>query len=198
MHTAFRGILFLAISGVANSAVLTFDDVSVTTGIDYIYDGYGGFDWDNGAGVNHDIRVINSTNPSYVGTGYANGTVSGDYVAWNYAAKTPVQIDLVGLGTFEFNGAYFTSAWSDQQISFEGYNDGSLVYSSSSYSLNTTDPLWIELNWSEIDSLVISSGAESQWAMDNFTSTIVPIPAAVWLFGTGLGLLGWMRRKQTV
>jgi len=28
------------------------------------------------------------------------------------------------------------------------------------------------------------------------TTTVVPIPAAVWLFGSGLGLLGWMRRRQ--
>jgi hypothetical protein len=29
-------------------------------------------------------------------------------------------------------------------------------------------------------------------------STIVPIPAAVWLFGSALAGLGWLRRKQTV
>jgi hypothetical protein len=31
---------------------------------------------------------------------------------------------------------------------------------------------------------------------DFYYSTVVPIPAAVWLFGSGLGLLGWFRRKQ--
>lgn len=39
--------------------------------------------------------------------------------------------------------------------------------------------------------------AGSGFSFDNVSrSQIVPIPAAVWLFGSGLGLLSWMRRKK--
>lgn len=34
--------------------------------------------------------------------------------------------------------------------------------------------------------------------IDNIVVTAVPAPAAVWLFGSALAGLGWMRRKQTV
>jgi len=34
--------------------------------------------------------------------------------------------------------------------------------------------------------------------IDNVNVSAVPIPAAVWLFGSALAGLGWMRRKQTV
>lgn len=35
-------------------------------------------------------------------------------------------------------------------------------------------------------------------AIDNLQFSTVPVPAAVWLFGSALAGLGWMRRKQTV
>jgi hypothetical protein len=60
------------------------------------------------------------------------------------------------------------------------------------------------------DDLTNSGGTTgfSMYEQDPFTSAFsnrpgtgtvsaVPIPAAVWLFGSGLGLLGWFRRRQT-
>jgi hypothetical protein len=42
-----------------------------------------------------------------------------------------------------------------------------------------------------VDTDVFSYG----WAVRSGDVSAVPIPAAVWLFGSALGLLGWMRRK---
>jgi hypothetical protein len=45
-----------------------------------------------------------------------------------------------------------------------------------------------------------TKGVSGIWAApySSFSITAIPIPAAVWLFGSALAGLGWMRRKQTV
>ena len=39
-----------------------------------------------------------------------------------------------------------------------------------------------------------TDGNDSDWIAP---SAVVPVPAAAWLFGSALGLLGWARRRQT-
>jgi len=41
--------------------------------------------------------------------------------------------------------------------------------------------------------------AQAGWGVENVRMDVqvVPVPAAIWLFGSALGLLGWMRRKAT-
>jgi hypothetical protein len=53
--------------------------------------------------------------------------------------------------------------------------------------------------WSDLASvgIYISSGVPQSLTIDNFSASIVPIPAAVWLFGSALAGLGWLRRRQT-
>jgi len=35
----------------------------------------------------------------------------------------------------------------------------------------------------------------NSWTSSYFTASAVPVPAAVWLFGSAIGLLGWIRRR---
>ena len=55
----------------------------------------------------------------------------------------------------------------------------------------------LELNWLNVDefSMYDYSNIDAM-AFDNIVVTAVPIPATVWLFGSALAGLGWMRRKK--
>jgi len=39
--------------------------------------------------------------------------------------------------------------------------------------------------------------ASATASITSLTATMIPLPAAVWLFGSALGLLGWIRHKRT-
>jgi hypothetical protein len=175
----------LAACTLANAAVVHFDDLSGDE-TQLIDAGYAGFDWDNMGTVRAD---------AYPGSGFEAGTVSPSNTAFNRYGATAT-ISTASGNAFEYTGAYFTSAWIEQEISFEGWRNGQLRFASDAYSLDTTTPRWIQLDWAGIDTLVVYNSSPTQWAMDEFT---VPEPGSLALMGTSLaGLMFARRRKRSV
>ena len=43
---------------------------------------------------------------------------------------------------------------------------------------------------------ITTNADEFGWVVTTTLTTVVPVPPAVWLFGSALGLLGWMKRKS--
>jgi hypothetical protein len=185
MKKTIIGLLALAACTRANASVIHFDDLSGDE-TQFIDAGYAGFDWDNMGTIRAD---------AYPGSGFDAGAVSPMNTAFNRYGGTAT-VSKAGGNAFEYTGAYFTSAWVDQEISFEGWRNGQLLVSSGAYTLDTTAPRWIQLDWAGIDTLVIYNSSQTAWAMDEFT---VPEPGSLVLMGTSLaGLIAARRRKRAV
>lgn len=166
----------------ASAGVINFDDLpgDPTQALD---SGYAGFNWTNMGTIRSDAAP---------GTGFETGVVSPTNAAYNWYGLTAT-ISTADGKAFTFAGADFTSAYVDQEISFEGYRNGELVLGSGAYTLDTLTPQWIGLNWTGIDTLVIYNSSGTQWVMDDFT---VPEPATLGLFGSSLVGLFASRRVR--
>ena len=176
------GLAAILACAAANATVIGFDDLSGDETVP-IGAGYAGFNWDNMGTVRAD---------AYPGSGYEGGTVSFMNAAYNRDGATAA-ISTADGRAFQFAGAWFTSAWVEQEIAFEGWRDGQLVLSSGAFTLDTTTPRWIGLGWGGIDTLVIYNSSGTQWAMDAFT---VPEPGSLALAGAALGAMALGRRKR--
>ena len=77
---------------------------------------------------------------------------------------------------------------------------GETIYSES-FSFGFREVFVGDASWSSMEWVAVSYTDPDGFfgaSIDNVWVSAVPVPAAVWLFGSALAGLGWMRRKQTV
>jgi hypothetical protein len=190
----------------AHAETLTFDDLNPAGDLS---NGYGGFNWSN-------FSVLDSTTyDAGHENGYANGTVSTDYVAYNL--NSALEAVIGASSSFTFNSAYFTGAWNNGlTISVTGLSSSNVV-DQTSITVDSTAPTLETFNWTGVDTVEFTSsggtnagynGSGEYFAMDNFRfnepvpdGATTPLPSTAY---AGLGLLGglgcWMlaRRRKVV
>ena len=194
LNTFSCALLLSFFASFSFAGVIDFDDLSGDPEVQ-IADGYQGFNW----------NVIGSVSSSeYPVSGFESGVTSGNNAAYNFYGAWS-SIDLAVAGTFDFIGAFFTAGWVEQEISFEGWLDGALVYSTAdSLVISDSSPLWVQLDWAGIDQLFIfTSDADvgiGHWVMDDFTATInsASVPESSGLVLMLMGLIGvsLLRRRH--
>jgi hypothetical protein len=193
----------LAFTAPAHATTINFDDI--TDSVPFpdataIPNGYQGLNWNN-------FYVDNTQLPSVVPSGYKNGVVLSPNVALN-GFGTPASFSAVT--PFSFTGRDFTAAWYDNlSVTLTGSLGGVQKYNDT-LALNTSSPLFVGLNWTDIDTVTLSStgGTDhgfsdpsihgTQVVLDNLQVSAAPLPAALPIFGAGLlalGAFGWRKSR---
>lgn len=154
----------------ARSSVLTFDDITNSTDTPGfpIPNGYGGLNWQN-------VNVLDGDTFSNPGTGYTTGVVSRPYLAFDgYGGD--MTITSANASTFTLNSFYSCSVWYDNvTLEVTGSKSGIVLYTKT-LSLFIQNRTFLELNWSGIDKILLSSTCEiccdsKHFTMDNLSVT---------------------------
>ena len=140
---------------------------------------------------------FSSANASFnYSNGSWSGTLGGSSVTHSETCVNELNTDLSGPGTSCDNDTLsgLTGVWSGLANSGAASNACS---ASSFFAAGDCDQISIV----EVEGVSLTIIEQSEFALPGtasgyiYTFTVVPVPAAVWLFGSALGLLGWARRR---
>jgi hypothetical protein len=118
------------------------------------------------------------------------------YVNW-FILQTTMSIEAEDQSLFDLHSFDFsTSEITVPEVQLTGYLGGGGTVNT---TLAITELAFVNYSfgseWSGLERIEFASPDAISGVIDNINVSQVPIPAAVWLFGSALAGLGWMRRR---
>jgi hypothetical protein len=156
----------------------------------FITQGYNGFNYDGGWGtmswVNDTVLPIDSSygiDPAALGAAWSNGGTN-----LTLTSSTPGQ-------TFDI-GSVDLNVGGTEEVTIQGLFNGDVVNSWTGTIVNQADYTTVVLNWTNIDELQFSRGANMFITNIDTDLTSVPEPASAALLGLGIAGMALMRRRK--
>jgi len=138
-------------------------------------------------------HTILAGGPPEAGVSSAGIYAEGDCFAWGPGCGAQVSMERVDNEVFSIHSFVISLG----PVEYVGTLSGGAAADLSG-AIGTGDWLQLEKFWALSFCPQGPFGCgEYSIRLDDITVSAVPIPAAVWLFGSGLGLLGWIRRRKT-
>jgi hypothetical protein len=192
MRFALLAVLLVTTSPI-HAAVVTFEELPHTSGVDPVTSG--GFVFTAGGTtltVDDDVPWIDEES---MGNFLHVFTWPGEGSSLDITREDGLAFDLHSLDLLGQGAGYW----------IRGYDANDQWIAESGVYLGNWDTVVFNDDWNSVSRINIEDSVHSGFGdsyfgipLDNFSATVVPIPGAVWLFGTALAGLGWIRRKRAI